>query len=149
MHNTGMHEHALSHDPQALELASVAARWVVEEGLRPSEAKQRAAEHLGLRGRVRWPDEATMDAAVRDTKGQLDDKDAVRAALKKASFKSVRGDFRFGNNQFPVQDFVLRVVRKGHGLTLENSSSQLTLEDLKPVLDVWARDARDFQPGPR
>jgi hypothetical protein len=44
---------------------------------------------------------------------------------------------------------VLRVVRKGHGLALENSSTQLTLEDLKPVLDVWARDARDFQPGPR
>ena len=43
MHNTGMNEHALSQDPQALELASVAARWVVEEGLRPSEAKQRAA----------------------------------------------------------------------------------------------------------
>jgi hypothetical protein len=56
----------LSHDPQALELASVAARWVVEEGLRPSEAKARAAEHLGLRGRVRWPDEAMMDAAVRE-----------------------------------------------------------------------------------
>jgi hypothetical protein len=66
MHNTGMHENALSQDPQALELASVAARWVVEEGLRPSEAKQRAAEHLGLRGRVRWPDEAMMDAAVRE-----------------------------------------------------------------------------------
>ncbi len=66
MHNTGMHEHDLSHDPQALELASVAARWVVEEGLRPSEAKQRAAEHLGLTGRVRWPDEAMMEAAVRE-----------------------------------------------------------------------------------
>ncbi len=66
MHNTGMQEHALSQDQQALELASVAARWVVEEGLRPGEAKQRAAEHLGLRGRVRWPDEAMMDAAVRE-----------------------------------------------------------------------------------
>lgn len=44
---------------------------------------------------------------------------------------------------------VLRVVRKGHGLTLANSSTQLTLDDLKPVLDVWARDARDFQPGLR
>ncbi|HBZ93582.1 MAG TPA: DUF3313 domain-containing protein [Pseudomonas sp.] len=44
---------------------------------------------------------------------------------------------------------VLRVVRKGHGLALENSSSQLTLDDLKPVLDVWARDARDFQPDLR
>ncbi len=44
---------------------------------------------------------------------------------------------------------VLRVVRKGRGLTLANSSTQLTLDDLKPVLDVWARDARDFQPGLR
>lgn len=44
---------------------------------------------------------------------------------------------------------VLRVVRKGRGLTLANSSTQLTLDNLKPVLDVWARDARDFQPGLR
>lgn len=44
---------------------------------------------------------------------------------------------------------VLRVVRKGHGLTLENSNTQLTLDDLRPVLDVWARDARDFNPGLR
>lgn len=53
-----------------------------------------------------------IDAAVREVKGKVSDRDAVRAALKKASFRSVRGEFRFGNNQFPVQDFVLRVVRK-------------------------------------
>ena len=53
-----------------------------------------------------------IDAAVRETKGKLDDKNAVRAALKRASFKSVRGDFRFGHNQFPVQDYVLRVIRR-------------------------------------
>lgn len=39
-----------------------------------------------------------------------------------------------------------RVVRKGHGLDLENKSTQLTLKDLKPALDIWARDARAFQP---
>lgn len=53
-----------------------------------------------------------IDAAVRDVKGKLDDKNAVRAALKRANFKSVRGDFRFGHNQFPVQDYVLRVIRR-------------------------------------
>jgi len=53
-----------------------------------------------------------IDVAVRETKGKLDDKNAVRAALKRASFKSVRGDFRFGHNQFPVQDYVLRVIRR-------------------------------------
>jgi hypothetical protein len=41
---------------------------------------------------------------------------------------------------------MVRVVRKGHGLQLENSSTQLTLDDLKPALDVWARDARAFRP---
>lgn len=41
---------------------------------------------------------------------------------------------------------VARVVRKGHGLALENSSTQLTLKDLKPALDTWALDARNFKP---
>jgi branched-chain amino acid transport system substrate-binding protein len=53
-----------------------------------------------------------MDAAVRDAKGELDNKDAVLAALKKAGFKSVRGEFRFGNNQYPVQDYYLRTIGK-------------------------------------
>jgi branched-chain amino acid transport system substrate-binding protein len=51
-----------------------------------------------------------IDAAVRDVKGELDHKDALRAALKKANFKSVRGEFRFGANQFPVQDYYLRTI---------------------------------------
>ncbi|MDX5372281.1 MAG: DUF3313 domain-containing protein [Pseudomonadaceae bacterium] len=41
---------------------------------------------------------------------------------------------------------MVRVVRKGHGLELENDSEQLSLNTLKPALDVWARDARAFQP---
>jgi branched-chain amino acid transport system substrate-binding protein len=53
-----------------------------------------------------------LDAAVRDVKGRLDDKDAVRAALKAARFKSVRGDFKFNNNQFPIQNLYLRTVVK-------------------------------------
>ena len=32
------------------------------------------------------------------------DKKAFAAALKAADFKSVRGDFKFGNNNFPIQD---------------------------------------------
>lgn len=47
-----------------------------------------------------------------------------------------------GNNSQPVA----RVVRKGHGLKLENDSTQLRLKDLKPALDEWAKDARDFKP---
>ncbi len=53
-----------------------------------------------------------MDAAVRDSKGKLADKAAVRKALEAAKFASVRGKFKFNSNHYPVQDYFLRVVRK-------------------------------------
>jgi branched-chain amino acid transport system substrate-binding protein len=51
-----------------------------------------------------------MDAAVRDSKGKLDDKTAVRKALEAAKFSSVRGSFKFNTNHFPVQDYYVRVI---------------------------------------
>ena len=53
-----------------------------------------------------------IDAAVRDVKGNLSDKKALRRALQKANFKSVRGDLKFNTNQFPIQNYYLRVVTK-------------------------------------
>jgi branched-chain amino acid transport system substrate-binding protein len=53
-----------------------------------------------------------IDGAVRAVGGKLADKDALRAAIKKADFKSVRGPFRFNSNGFPVQDFYLVKVAK-------------------------------------
>ena len=53
-----------------------------------------------------------MDAAVRDSKGKLDDKAAVRKALEAAKFDSVRGNFKFNTNHFPIQDYYLRVIIK-------------------------------------
>lgn len=47
-----------------------------------------------------------IDASV-EKAGGIGDKEAVLAALKSAPFDSVRGDFSFGPNQFPVQDFYL------------------------------------------
>jgi len=49
-------------------------------------------------------------AGVEGAKGDLDDKDAIRAAMKKADFGSVRGKFTYGNNHFPIQNFYLREV---------------------------------------
>jgi branched-chain amino acid transport system substrate-binding protein len=51
-----------------------------------------------------------IGAAVRDSKGKLDDKAAVHKALKAAKFDSVRGGFKFNTNQFPIQDYYLRVI---------------------------------------
>jgi branched-chain amino acid transport system substrate-binding protein len=53
-----------------------------------------------------------MDAAVRDTKGKLEDKDAVRKALEAAKFQSVRGAFKFNHNHYPIQNYYLRVIGK-------------------------------------
>lgn len=51
-----------------------------------------------------------IDSAVRATGGKLSDKQALRAALSKADFPSVRGDFKFNTNQFPIQNFYLMKV---------------------------------------
>lgn len=40
------------------------------------------------------------------------------------------------------QKVLAQVVRKGSGKSLENDKTQLTLEDVKPVLDGWAADMR-------
>lgn len=51
-----------------------------------------------------------IGSALKSVGGNLDDMDAFRAALKKADFASVRGAFRFGNNNHPVQDYYVREV---------------------------------------
>ena len=54
-----------------------------------------------------------VDSAVRKVKGRIEDKDALRAALRAADFKSVRGEFKFNRNQFPIQNYYLQLVGKG------------------------------------
>ena len=49
-------------------------------------------------------------SAVEALGGDISDKDALRAELKKANFDSVRGGFTFGNNNLPIQNFYLREV---------------------------------------
>ena len=53
-----------------------------------------------------------MDAAVRDVKGKLSDKAALRKAIAAAKFDSVRGSFKFNSNGYPIQDYYLRVITK-------------------------------------
>jgi branched-chain amino acid transport system substrate-binding protein len=53
-----------------------------------------------------------IDSAVRAVNGNLSDKNALRAALKKADFKSLRGNFKFNNNHYPIQNFYLVKVAK-------------------------------------
>lgn len=49
-------------------------------------------------------------SAVETVGGDMDNKDGIRAALEAADFDSVRGNFSFGTNHMPVQNFYLREV---------------------------------------
>ena len=53
-----------------------------------------------------------IDGAVADVKGRVEDKPALLKALKAAHFTSVRGPFKFNNNQYPIQDYYLRIIGK-------------------------------------
>lgn len=61
-------------------------------------------------------------------KADVKDKDAFRAALKEADFKSVRGKFKFNTNQHPIQDIYVREVVK-EGDTLTNKIVSKAFED--------------------
>jgi branched-chain amino acid transport system substrate-binding protein len=53
-----------------------------------------------------------IDSALKATGGKTDNKDALRTALTKADFKSLRGKFTFNTNHYPIQDFYLVKVAK-------------------------------------
>ena len=53
-----------------------------------------------------------IDSAAREVHGNLANRDALRAAMMKADFKSLRGGFRFNTNHYPIQDFYLVKVAK-------------------------------------
>lgn len=56
-------------------------------------------------------------SAAEALKGDLSNKDKVRAEMKKANFKSLRGDFKFNTNQFPIQNFYIQeTVKDPQGL---------------------------------
>ncbi len=74
-----------------------------------------------------------MDAAVRDVKGNVKDKPAVLKALKAAKFESIRGPFKYDNNNFPIQDYYLRVIGK-------NAEGKITNKTLSTPLKAY-RDA--------
>jgi branched-chain amino acid transport system substrate-binding protein len=53
-----------------------------------------------------------VNSAVVAVKSDLTKKDAMKAAMEKADFKSLRGPFKYGNNHIPIQNFYLQDVVK-------------------------------------
>ena len=69
-------------------------------------------------------------------KAEVSDADAFRDALREADFESVRGNFRFGPNQHPIQDYFVRTVIEEDGV-ITNESGEMVLED---HADAYAAD---------
>jgi branched-chain amino acid transport system substrate-binding protein len=80
---------------------------------------------------------ALIDSAMKATGGKTADKAAVQAALKKADFKSLRGDFKFGNNNYPIQDFYLvKVAKRADG----KFQTEIEKKVFSGYQDVYAKD---------
>jgi branched-chain amino acid transport system substrate-binding protein len=80
-----------------------------------------------------------IDSALKATGGKTTDKEALGAALKKADFKSLRGDFKFGNNNFPVQDFYLVKVAKRPDGKFQTEIVEKVFDD---YADAYAKDCK-------
>jgi branched-chain amino acid transport system substrate-binding protein len=78
-----------------------------------------------------------IDSALKQTKGSTKDKDALRAALMKADFKSPRGGFKFNTNHYPIQDFYLVKVGQRADGKFETEIAEKVFENFA---DSYAKD---------
>ncbi len=75
-------------------------------------------------------------SALSATGGDMSDQDAFIAALEKAEFISVRGNFKFGPNHHPIQDLYIReVVKDGDKVT-----NKLSAKVFENHQDAYAGD---------
>jgi branched-chain amino acid transport system substrate-binding protein len=71
-----------------------------------------------------------INSAVTAVNGDTSKKDAMRDAMRKADFKSVRGSFKYGNNHFPIQNFYLQDVVQG-----EDKDFPLSLKTVATIVE--------------
>ena len=78
-----------------------------------------------------------IDSALKATKGDTANKDALRAAMTKADFKSLRGGFKFNTNHYPIQDFYLvKVAKRADG----KFQTEIDKKIFTNYADVHAKD---------
>ena len=99
-------------------------------------AFQEAYERLPSLYASQGYDTARLIAAALAETGGTEDLEAFRAAVKAADFESVRGAFRFGNNNHPIQNIYVREVVMEDGV-LTNSTIGRAFADHQ---DAYAGD---------
>ncbi len=72
---------------------------------------------------------ALLDDAVTAVKGDLSKKEEMRRQVEKAKFPSVRGEFRYGNNHIPIQNFYLQdAVKDGDAYRLKTVATIVSMD---------------------
>lgn len=84
-------------------------------------------------------DTARLIASALKQTGGVDDIDALREAIRKADFDSVRGNFSFGPNQHPVHNWYLFDVVKGPDGQPTTKTNKVLVENYG---DIHAADCR-------
>ena len=80
-----------------------------------------------------------IGSALQAVNGNVADADAFRSALRQAGFDSVRGAFRFGPNQHPIQDLYVReVIKDGEG----NYTNRTVEKVFTDHADAYAKDCK-------
>jgi len=80
-----------------------------------------------------------INSAVKAAHGDLANKDAVRAGLEAAQFKSLRGDFKLGKNHYPIQDFYLvKAVKRPDG----KFETEIVKKIFSDYADNYAKDCK-------
>lgn len=80
-----------------------------------------------------------IGSALQAVNGDLSDLGAFRNAIRKAEFDSVRGAFKFGHNQHPVQDLYVREVIK----TADGNTTNKTLKKVSENhVDAYASQCK-------
>ncbi|MGE0563936.1 MAG: ABC transporter substrate-binding protein [Pseudolabrys sp.] len=77
-----------------------------------ADYKAKYKAHPSFYGSQTYDAAFLIDSGLKQTKGDMSNKDALRKALEKADFKSVRGNFKFGPNHMPIQNFYLQEAVK-------------------------------------
>ena len=78
-----------------------------------------------------------IKSAVDAVDGNLDDMDGMRAAMQKADFPSIRGEFSYGKNHMPIQNFYSRTVVEDDDGNWTTKIDQVVLENHQ---DVYASE---------
>ncbi|MPN27301.1 hypothetical protein SDC9_174732 [bioreactor metagenome] len=80
-----------------------------------------------------------MDAAVKAVGGKIEDKAAFGKALATVKAPSTRGEYRFGNNHYPIQAYYLREVVKNADGSVSNKFVGKVMDE---HVDAYAKDCK-------